>query len=105
MVGNINELCARAFAKGIDVFKVLKAACINPVKHYKMDVGLLQPGDAADFIVVQDLQHFKVLQTYINGQLVASDNQSLINTSSLATVKPINNFNCRPKTIEDISRV
>ncbi len=105
MVGHINELCARAVAKGIDVFKVLKAACINPVKHYKMDVGLLQPGDAADFIVVQDLEHFKVLQTYINGQLVASDNQSLINTSSLATVKPINNFNCLPKTIEDISRV
>lgn len=105
MVGHINELCARAVAKGIDVFKVLKAACINPVKHYKMDVGLLQPGDAADFIVVRDLEHFKVLQTYINGQLVANDNQSLINTGSQATVKPINNFNCRPKTIEDISRV
>lgn len=105
MVGHINELCARAVAKGIDVFKVLKAACINPVKHYKMDVGLLQPGDDADFIVVQNLEHFKVLQTYINGQLVAGDNQSLINTGSSATVKPINNFNCRPKTIEDINRV
>lgn len=105
MLGHINELCARAVAKGIDVFKVLKAACINPVKHYKMDVGLLQPGDDADFIVVENLEHFKVLQTYINGELVANGNQSLINTGSPATVKPINNFNCRPKTVDDISQV
>ncbi len=40
--GHINELCKRAVAKGIDLFKVLKAACINPVKHYKMNVGLLK---------------------------------------------------------------
>ncbi len=58
-------------AKGIDVFKVLQAACINPVEHYKMNVGLLKAGDAADFIVVEDLVNFKVLQTYIDGELVA----------------------------------
>src|SRR5665213_254157 len=47
---HVDELCKRAVARGVDVFKVLKAACINPVKHYKMNVGLLQPGDDADFI-------------------------------------------------------
>ena len=41
--GHINELCRRAVAKNIDVFKVLKAACVNPVKHYNMKVGLLKP--------------------------------------------------------------
>ncbi|MBL7728501.1 MAG: adenine deaminase, partial [Dinghuibacter sp.] len=69
--GHINQLCARAVAKGIDVFKVLKAACINPVLHYRLDVGLLREGDAADCILVEDLVHFKVIKTYINGQLVA----------------------------------
>ena len=67
MVNHINALCARAVAKGMDVFKVLQAACINPVKHYKLDVGLLNKGDMADCIVVEDLENFKVLQTYING--------------------------------------
>ena len=60
--GHINELCKRAVAKGIDVFKVLKAACINPVKHYNMNVGLLKPGDDADFIVVNDLVNFQVMR-------------------------------------------
>ena len=70
IIGHINELCARAVAKGVNIFKVLQAACVNPVKHYKLDVGLLKKGDDADFIVVENLKDFKTLQTYINGELV-----------------------------------
>jgi len=97
--GHINQLCERAIAKGIDVFKVLQAACINPVKHYKLDVGLLQEGDAADFIVVEDLKSFNVLQTYINGKLVAENGKSLINSVAETT---INNFNCEFVTKEQL---
>ncbi len=98
VLGHINQLCARAVAKGIDVFKVLQAACINPVHHYKLDVGLLRAGDPADFIVVKDLVEFKVEQTYINGQLVADKGQSLITTVPSAV---INQFSCSPKTTAD----
>ncbi len=90
--GHINELCARAVAKGIDVFKVLKAACVNPVLHYKLDNGLLRPGDNADFILVKDLKDFEVLRTYINGQLVAENGVSLIENTPQAT--PLNKFSC-----------
>ena len=79
ILGHINQLCVRAVAKGIDVFKVLQSACINPVKHYNMNVGLLNIDDAADFIVVEDLTNFKVLQTYIDGELVAENGESLYN--------------------------
>lgn len=89
--GHINQLCARAVAKGIDVFKVLRAACINPVEHYDLNVGLLRPGNAADFIITTDLENFKVAATYINGQLVAKDGKSLIDS---VKVDSINNFNC-----------
>ena len=96
--GHINQLCARAVAKDIDVFKVLQAACINPVQHYKMNIGLLQKGDAADFIVVEDLVNFKVLQTYIDGELVAEKGKSLLVTHSSTL---INNFDCSEKNILD----
>lgn len=96
--GHINDLCKRAVAKGIDVFKVLKAACINPVKHYKMDVGILQPGTPADFIVVEDLKDFKVMATYINGELVAENGRSNIKTESSPI---INNFNCSFQNTND----
>ncbi|TCJ13333.1 adenine deaminase [Flaviaesturariibacter flavus] len=94
VAGHINELCARAVAKGIDVFKVLKAACLNPVHHYGMKVGQLQLADPADLILVRDLERFEVLQTWIDGQLVARDGKSLI-TAKKATV--INQFDCTHK--------
>lgn len=98
--GHINQLCARAVAKGIDVFKVLQAACINPVEHYKMDVGTLQIGDDADFIVVEDLINFNVLQTFINGNAVASNGVSFIKTEKANT---INQFSCAAKTPADFA--
>jgi len=101
VAGHINQLCSRAVAKGIDVFNVLRAACINPVLHYKTNVGLLRPGDAADFIVVNNLEQFEVLQTYINGKLVAENGRSLIDTKQPVSAKSVNNFNARPTTPQD----
>ncbi len=98
VLGHINQLCARAVNKGIDLFKVLKAACINPVLHYKLDVGLIKEGDAADFIVVKDLRSFEVAKTYINGLLVAENGESKIQAR---TSKIINNFSCRRKQAAD----
>jgi adenine deaminase len=96
IVGHINLLCARAVAKGFDLFKILQMACINPVKHYKMNIGLLQKNDTADFIVVEDLTHFKVLQTYIDGELVAENGKSFIKDVDFE--KP-NNFNTPKKQV------
>ena len=96
--GHINQLCARAVAKGIDVFKILKVACINPILHYKLDVGLLREGDAADFIVVKDLESFEVVKTFINGELVAEDGKSKIESQKS---KVINNFSCNKKDVTD----
>jgi adenine deaminase len=95
---HINELCARAVGKGIDVFKVLKAACINPVHHYKMKVGLLKEGDAADFIIVENLKDFKVLETFINGEKVAEKGRSNIQSKPASL---INQFNCLEKTLDE----
>ncbi len=95
---HINSLCARAVAKGVPIFKVLQAACINPALHYKMNVGLLRVGDAADFIVVDDLVNFNVSKTYIDGVLVSSDGKSFIQTT---TAPVLNNFNCGVKLISD----
>ena len=100
VLGHINMLCKRAVAKGIDVFKILQSACINPVKHYHMNVGLLRENDAADFIVVEDLVDFKVLQTYLNGELVAANGKSFIKDIAFGTP---NNFNISKKQVSDFA--
>ncbi len=98
LLGHINQLCERAVAKGIDIFKVLQVACVNPVKHYGLDVGLLQKGDPADFIVIEDLEKFKVLATYINGVLVAKNGTSFVKNVPFDV---LNNFNTDKKKISD----
>jgi adenine deaminase len=101
--GHINQLCARAVAKGIAIFKILKAACINPVLHYGLNVGLLRENDPADFIVVKDLEKFEVLETYINGERVAENGKSLIQIIDDSSSLTVNNFNCSKKEVADFS--
>lgn len=78
LAGHINELCRRAVARDISVFDVLRAACINPVLHYRLHVGMLRPQDAADFIILRNLTDFTVLETWINGVCVATNGRTTI---------------------------
>lgn len=98
LLHHINNLCARAVAKGMDVFKVLQVACVNPVKHYNLDVGLLQVGDFADCIVVEDLKDFKTLQTYIDGNLVYDQGVSKIDS---VPFEILNNFYTNKKEVSE----
>ena len=103
VAGHINQLCARAVAKNINVFKVLKAACINPVLHYGLDHGQLRVGDPADLVLVEDLEHFQVKQTWIKGQLVAENGRSHIVIPQLPGADPINNFKAKPRVTGEFS--
>ena len=76
--GHINQLVRRAVALGYDLYDVLRAACVNPVVHYRLPVGLLREGDSADFIVVNNLEAFTIQQTYLRGQLVADSGRTLL---------------------------
>ncbi len=87
--GQIDLLVLRALKMGIDTMTVLRCACLNPVLHYGLDVGLVRAGDAADFIEVDNLKDMNVLRTYINGTLVAEKGRALIPN---AASPHVNNF-------------
>ena len=99
VAGHINQLCARAAAKNIDLFSIIQAACVNPVLHYKLDVGLLRENDPADFIIVENLSDFKVQATYINGIQVSQGNKTLLPHFENTV---INQFDCKPITAADL---
>ena len=90
--GHINELVKRALAKGYDPVNIIRCCTYNPVSHYKLNVGLLQKGDPADFIIVDDLNNFNVLKTYIDGIKVAENGNSLILP---VRESPVNKFSSR----------
>jgi len=96
---HIDLLVRKAIALGYDVMDVLRAASLNAVRHYKLNVGLLQRGDDADFIVVDDLRHPIAKQTYVRGVLVAENGVSNIHYKELDTP---NNFKAEFINADDI---
>ena len=100
MEGHINQLCARAVAHGVPLFNVLRAACVNPVEHYGLRCGLLRPGDPADLIRLHDLISFEVMETWIDGQLVARGGQTLLPRSKSPRV---NHFQATAKVASDFA--
>ena len=96
--GHINTLVKRGLAKGVDLMTLLRAACVTPVEHYGLNVGLLREGDPADFIVVDDLDNLAVLKTYLKGQRAAQSGATYLSSSRIDTP---NRFAAKPKKLED----
>ena len=100
ILGHINQLVARAIHKGHNLFDVLYAACIHPALHYKLEHGLLREGDKADLIVVEDLKHFNVTCTYLEGIEVAHSGKTKILSIN---EEEINNFHCKYIEPEEVN--
>jgi adenine deaminase len=97
--GHINKLVLRAVERGIDLYDALRATCITPIEHYKLPVGRLRVGDAADFIEVDSLEKLNVLRTWIDGQLVAESGKTTI---PRVEPKVANNFTDTNISADDI---
>ena len=101
--GHINRLVSRAIKQGYDLFDVLAACTLNPTQHYSTGAGLLQPGDPADFIVTAELRDFYIIQTWINGILVAEKGKTLIEPVSVDTPNTFNADKVRANDLQLVS--
>lgn len=97
--GHINKIIKKGINKNLDIFDLLTCATINPVNHYKLPVGLLRENDPADFIIINNLKDFEIIETVINGNIVYSNNRILYYTEK---EKPINNFHAKKITEDQI---
>jgi adenine deaminase len=97
--GHINLLVKRLLGLGHNLFDVLAAASINPIRHYNLPAGMLRVGDNADFIIIDHPDSFEILETWIGGSKVFDGEKVTINSSG---VKPVNRFNCSSITRNDI---
>ena len=101
--GHIDKFYRRALADGVDIYDIFKALTLNTVRHYKLDVGVLQEGDNADFVILSDIKSFKVRASYINGEMVYDAKMGIIARQSRS--ERINNFIERSFTDDDFKVV
>jgi adenine deaminase len=99
ILGHINSTVKRSLKLGHNIFDILQVVSVNPVKHYNLEVGLLQIGDNADFIIVDNLEDLNVKANIINGVNVLENSSISINTTS-----DISNYTFSPTiNLENIS--
>ncbi|MDD1767380.1 MAG: adenine deaminase [Methanomassiliicoccales archaeon] len=75
--GHVNRLLANAVAFGMDPLHAIRAVTLWPAEHYNLPCGRLRENGMADFVVVNDLDEFRVLETWIGGNMVAKDGKAL----------------------------
>ena len=97
--GYLERIVSFAVSKNHGLSNIIKCSTINAINHYKLDIGLLRIKDHADFIVVEDLVHFKVLKTFINGDEVYNGEKT---TFSAIVPDKVNNFYINRINVSDI---
>lgn len=95
--GHINEIVRRTVALGYDLYDTLHACSVLPVKHYGLNVGLLQTGDPADFIVVDHPSSMNVLETWIDGVAVYKNDEVQFPKVESARINHFLSYEVTPK--------
>ncbi len=100
--GRYYQHVKRSIARGYPLWNVLRAASVTPVKHYGLPVGLLQKGDSADFIIVDNLKDFNCKATFLSGTRYDSINPLPADEHRKDEQQP-NNFKAGHISKEDIA--
>ncbi len=85
--GHVDSLLRKAVAGGMDPIHAIRAVTMWPAEHFGLPGGSIYAGGVADMVVVDNLTNFKVLETWIGGELVAKDGIPLF-TGNPTSVPP-----------------
>ena len=96
--GYLNESIKKAVDLGIGVLKAIDMTTVNPAYFYKLNSGVIVENAQADFIVIDELDTFKVLKTYIAGECVFDGENVLFDVPE---VEAENSMNVGLKTPQD----
>ena len=86
--GSIDQSIKMAIEHGLKPETAIQMSTLNTAECYNLKhKGAIAPGFIADFIILDDLESFKINSVYKNGQLVVKDNKLLHKTEK-------NNYIC-----------
>ena len=97
--GHIDNLIRKGLEKGCSLMNLLRASSYNAIKHYGLDLGLLQLRDSADFIIIDNPESFKVQSSYMKGNCIYKDGEVLFESHNEIL---LNNFYRKEIKLEDI---
>lgn len=96
--GHLDQALREAIDAGLDPIHAVRAVTLNPAEHYRLPLGVLEPGRKADFVVVENLRNFRVREVWVGGRQVAERGQRKFTTHPHPLLRE---FVTRPITAED----
>ena len=96
--GHLNKSVKKASELGVDIIKAIEMVTINPAAHYGLDAGSIVTGAKADFVVIDNLNDFNILKTYVAVQCVFDGENVLFDAPE---VDAKNSINATKKTADD----
>lgn len=73
-LGHIDYIVRRAISMGVDPIIAVKVACYNAARYFLMNNrGAIAPGYLADFMLIDDFEHFTIQAVYKKGVVMYQD--------------------------------
>jgi adenine deaminase len=67
--GHMDYLVRSAISYGLDPIRAIQMTSINTARYFGInDLGAIAPGYKADFILLEDLESFKISRVFLNGK-------------------------------------
>ena len=82
--GHLNESIKKAAKLDVDIIKAIEMVTINPAAHYNLDGGAIVTGAKADFVIIDNLNDFNILKTYVSGECVFDGENVLFDVGDAA---------------------
>lgn len=91
-IGHMNEIVRRTIKEGVNPVEAIQMVTINPATYFGLDdVGVLAPGKIADIAIIDDLEEMVVEGVFIDGKLVASKGELLIDLPTYTYPEQVKN--------------
>ncbi|MGB6529737.1 MAG: amidohydrolase family protein [Candidatus Nitrosopolaris sp.] len=75
--GHLDYLVRRAISYGVTPIRAIQMASINTARYFRIkDQGAIAPEFRADFMLLDDLNSFKISSVFIDGMEVGKNNSS-----------------------------
>ncbi len=87
--GHLNLSIKRAVNLGIDVLKAVEMVTLNPAYHYKLNCGAIVEGANADYVIIDSIYDFNILETYIAGECVFDGENVLFDVPEIEVTNSI----------------
>ena len=88
--GHLNLSIKKAVSLGIDILKAISMVTINPSRHYNLNCGAIVEGARADYVIIDSICDFNILETYVGGECVFDGENVLFDAPDIDARNSIN---------------